>query len=73
MRRQPGREGLLRKGQENAGHCPLVVGCGGMGSTIAASQAAHEALAFDLIGGEPPVGLDPHCIGRIRDGGSGVT
>jgi shikimate dehydrogenase len=40
--------GVLRKGQEIAGRKALVVGCGGVGSAIAASLAAHGLAAIRL-------------------------
>ena len=41
--------GMARKGRRVAGARALVVGCGGVGSAIAASLAAHDAAAISLF------------------------
>lgn len=73
MHWQPGREG--QRGGDRAAHPAAADHKGAVAGNFLplAQQAAHEALAVERVSGEPPVGLGPHRIGRLRDGGSGVT
>jgi shikimate dehydrogenase len=56
--------GLLRKGQEIAGRSALVVGCGGVGSAIAAALAASGVASIALHDVDAKAAND--LAGRLR-------